>query len=78
MYLTPESNNMLSGLFEQMFEAERQFKNTTIDEKWINFDTPKGVDYYFSPEIAKTAIEESCKFGCIFSFKIKGVPYKYQ
>jgi len=75
MHLTSDSNDMLSRLFEEMREAERQFKTATINEKWINFENvkiPKGVDYYYSPEMAKMEIEEACKFGCIFSFKIKG------
>jgi len=75
MHLSSESNKMLSDLFEKMIEAERQFKAAKINEKWISFENtkiPKGIDYNYSPEIAKEKIEDASKFGCIFSFKLKG------
>lgn len=75
MHLSSESNKMLSGLFEIMIDAERHFKSGAIHEKWISFENtkiPRGIDYNYSPEIAKAKIEDASKFGCIFSFKLKG------
>lgn len=68
-----ESTVMLSNIFHKMTEAEHEFKKTDIHEKWINFENtkiPKGIDYNYSPEKAKTEIEKIAKFGCVFRFKI--------
>ena len=71
--ISNESTDMLSAIFHKIKEAEREFKTAIIHEKWINFENtkiPKGEDYNYSPEIAKTEIEKIAKFGCIFTFKI--------
>jgi hypothetical protein len=66
-----KSKKLLSNIFEQMINGEKEFDNSKIKDKWIDFDKdklPKGFDYDYSPEIARNEIESMQKFGCVYNF----------
>jgi len=69
------SKKLLSSIFENMLKGEKEFENTNINDKWIDFEKdrlPKGFDYDYSPEIARNEIETIPKFGCIYNFILNG------
>jgi len=73
IHLSHEATTMLATIFHKIKEAEDVFEKAVIQEKWINFEhtkIPRGVDYHYSPEMARSEIEKIAKFGCIFTFKI--------
>jgi len=70
------SKKMLSKIFDFMIEGENAFTESNIQDKWIDFDKtnndkiPKGLDYNYSPEIARSEIEKMPKYGCIYNFNL--------
>ena len=69
------SKKLLSSIFENMLKGEKEFENTNIKDKWIDFEKdrlPKGFDYDYSPELARNEIETMPKFGCVYNFILNG------
>jgi hypothetical protein len=70
------SKKMLSNIFEDIIEGEKEFENTDIQDKWVDFEKnkniPKGFDYDYSPELARNEIERMPKYGCIYNFILNG------
>ena len=74
---SPKSIEMISSIFLKMVEAETHYNKIKMNESWLDFDKtatslPKGVDYNYSPEHARTEIDEIHKMGCCYSFDLRG------